>query len=405
MSRRSRRFSVLEFRSHIVGLLLVSGCMPLPAFAADCSQTSTGLVPLSDLGTGLYLDAFQGGLYAGGLNVPPIAHHQAVRQAAVGIVPRLAEGEPSLDGKLVFLSIGMSNATQEFCGGATPATCVPASFMAKAAANEFVDHDRLVIVDGAAGGQTAPTWDDPADANYDRVRDVELAPLGLTEAQVGAVWIKVANSGPSIALPASDADAFTLSKQIASIARAVKIRYPNCRIAFLTSRIYAGYASTPLNPEPYAYESGFGVKWVISEQISQAQGNRPTNGYGPLAIGAAAPALVWGPYLWADGIIPRSDGLTWNCLDFQQDGTHPATQAVNKVGTRLLTYFLESPYGRPWFRAEKTSDLDGDGFVNGADLAVILAGWGPCGACAGDLDWDGAVGASDLSLLLAEWSV
>lgn len=56
---------------------------------------------------------------------------------------------------------------------------------------------------------------------------------------------------------------------------------------------------------------------------------------------------------------------------------------------------------------EKSPDLDGDGAVDGADLGLLLAGWGPCPVacpCAGDLDGDGEVGGADLGALLAAWS-
>ena len=39
------------------------------------------------------------------------------------------------------------------------------------------------------------------------------------------------------------------------------------KLAYLSSRTYGGYATTPLNPEPYAYESAFAVKWLIKQQI------------------------------------------------------------------------------------------------------------------------------------------
>lgn len=50
-------------------------------------------------------------------------------------------------------------------------------------------------------------------------------------------------------------------------------------------------------------------------------------------------------------------------------------------------------------------DLDGNGEVNGADLAVLLAAWGGCddGECPADLDGDGSVGGVDLARLLAAW--
>lgn len=48
-------------------------------------------------------------------------------------------------------------------------------------------------------------------------------------------------------------------------------------------------------------------------------------------------------------------------------------------------------------------DLNGDGTVGPADLAILLSAWGPKGGDA-DLDGDGSVGASDLARLLAAWS-
>ena len=47
-------------------------------------------------------------------------------------------------------------------------------------------------------------------------------------------------------------------------------------------------------------------------------------------------------------------------------------------------------------------DLDGDGAVTGADLGLLLVGWGGPGI--GDLDGDGVIGGGDLGLLLAGFS-
>lgn len=55
-------------------------------------------------------------------------------------------------------------------------------------------------------------------------------------------------------------------------------------------------------------------------------------------------------------------------------------------------------------QAEVLGDLDGDGFVNGADFGVLLAMWGKCKGCSGDLDGDGMVGGSDVGLLLSYWT-
>jgi hypothetical protein len=50
------------------------------------------------------------------------------------------------------------------------------------------------------------------------------------------------------------------------------------------------------------------------------------------------------------------------------------------------------------------ADLDGDGYVHGADLGVLLNAWGKAASDnPADLDLDGAIGGSDLGILLAAW--
>ncbi len=48
-------------------------------------------------------------------------------------------------------------------------------------------------------------------------------------------------------------------------------------------------------------------------------------------------------------------------------------------------------------------DVDGDGFVNGNDLAILLAAWGTNDPVA-DIDGDGVVAGGDLGMLLAAWT-
>ena len=55
--------------------------------------------------------------------------------------------------------------------------------------------------------------------------------------------------------------------------------------------------------------------------------------------------------------------------------------------------------------APPTGDLNGDGLVNGADLALLLGSWGPCSGCAADLDGNGVVDGADIAILLGNWTV
>ena len=64
-------------------------------------------------------------------------------------------------------------------------------------------------------------------------------------------------------------EACNYEEQLGETIRAAKARYPNLQQIFISTRIYAGYASVPLNPEPYAYEYGFSAKWLIQAQVDQ----------------------------------------------------------------------------------------------------------------------------------------
>ena len=53
-----------------------------------------------------------------------------------------------------------------------------------------------------------------------------------------------------------------------------------------------------------------------------------------------------------------------------------------------------------------SGDVNGDGVVNGNDLAIVLSSWGPCPgtvSCAGDINGDGMVNANDLAIVLSSW--
>jgi len=70
------------------------------------------ILPLNDLGSGTYL-GFQGGLYEGGSNTVPADHAAVGAARAAAVQPLDTSGNPSPSGKMVLLSVGMSNTTQE----------------------------------------------------------------------------------------------------------------------------------------------------------------------------------------------------------------------------------------------------------------------------------------------------
>ena len=319
-----------------------------PGTTTSTPSGTSGMVALNDLGNGTYL-GFSGGLYPSGSNTMPAQHHAAGLAHATAIHPVDINGNASPSGKYILLSIGMSNTTQEFCSVPATLPCNSWTFMGQAATDGTVNHTSLVLVNGAEGGKAASFWTSPTLADYDRIRDTVLTPQGLSEKQVQIVWLKVANPNPTTSLPAANADAFTLEMQEGQIARALKTRYPNLQQIFVSSRIYAGYAASTLNPEPYAYQSGFSAKWLIQAQINQIAGGTIDAQAGDLNYNTVAPWIAWGPYLWANGTTARSDGLTWVQTDFQSDGTHPSQSGQTKVGGMLLNFFKTSPLTQCWF--------------------------------------------------------
>lgn len=75
-----------------------------------------------------------------------------------------------------------------------------------------------------------------------------------------------------------------------------------------------------------------------------------------------------------------------------------APDATSPSGALLeASLFLESFFGL----FPCPGDLSGDGIVNGADLASLLASWGAAGPA--DLNGDGVVNGVDLAALLAGW--
>ena len=314
----------------------------------------SGRTPITDLGTGTYLGSYQGGLYPGGSNAIPHVQDSVGKARAKNIMPLDANGNPSAAGMVVLLSIGMSSATQEWCNTIPYTPCASWTFTGQALADAAVRQNSFIILNGAKGGQQASTWNSVNDFNYDRVLDSILTPASVTEKQVQAVWLKEANLDPTVSLPSSSGDAYTLETRLGEIVRALRTRYPNLQLVFISSRIYAGYATTTTDPEPYAYETGLSVKWVIQAQIDQMAngGTVVDQRAGNLDYDTVAPWIGWGPYMWADGTTPRLDGLTWVPGDFDPaDFTHPSTQGETKVGTILLNFFKTDPHASCWFLA------------------------------------------------------
>jgi hypothetical protein len=299
-----------------------------------------GVKPLTDMKADEKYKGEEGGLYGGRKNTPPDAHRKAALQQAKLIQPLDENGKPAADGKIVLISNGMSNTTQEF-----------SQFM-RLARSDDKKSPQVVIVDGAQGGMEALAWAKP-ETNSRRGRsrdpwktlDQRLETAGVSPQQVQVVWIKQARRSPAQQGEFPE-HAREMKGHMIVILNELNKRFPNLRIAYLSNRIYAGYARSALNPEPYAYETAFVNRWLIQDQI---EGDSKLN-YAPEKGKVTSPLLLWGPYLWANGKEGRqTDDLVWLPEDFANDGTHPSQSGRQKVAKMLLEFFRTDPTAKLWY--------------------------------------------------------
>jgi hypothetical protein len=309
----------------LLGVALVAGAQ---AEEKREEQKSTGLKPLTEMTAEDRHKGEDGCLYGGGSNEPPKSHQLAASEALKAITQLDADGKPSKDGKIVFIALGMSNTYGEF-----------------RLFKELADRDPqkapdVMIVNCAIGGAGVSSWAKPRSGTWQKVAE-RLREAGVMAEQVQVAWIKHAEPGPSPdEVPLQYAR--KVKQDIAASLAVTRATFPNLRVAYLSSRIYGGYNIAGIrrvNPEPFAYETAFAVRWVIQDQIAGEKKGK-----------VEAPVLLWGPYLWADGITPRkSDKLVWERRDLGEDGVHPSKIGGEKVARLLLEFFKNDAGARSWF--------------------------------------------------------
>jgi hypothetical protein len=287
----------------------------------DVAGTNNPLVALTDLGTGTYL-GYEGGLYPNGSNTPPPAQLATAETYAQNI----ASG-PS---PYVFMSVGVS-ITRTIWDEFGPM---------EAADPEL--NSNLVLVNAAIDGTDSPDWTSSSSGTWLSIINNFLPYQNVNANQVAVAWLMMPHSDPAGTYPN---DMQNQENDLISILQDMHTFFPNLQIVYLSSLHYGGYGPTASYPEPDAYEFGLAVQNVIADQINgnPALNNNPSNG--PVM----APLLLWGPYTWANGLLGRNDGLTWDCQDMTSDGLHPSASGRNKEAGLLTTFFKTDPTASIWF--------------------------------------------------------
>jgi hypothetical protein len=278
------------------------------------------VTPLTDFGSAEYL-GFGGGLYPNGKNSPPSGYEQTGIALAATVQALDTDGKPSPSGKIAMVSIGMSNASHAF------------SQFIRLADTDPHKNPRLLMIDAARNGAAATEIALPFGDYWTHV-DCALQRCEISNAQVQVVWLKTALAHDSRGFPEN---ARLLQRTLRSIVGILGSKFPQLKLVYVSSRTYGGYSESDLSPEPIAYESAFAVKWLIEERINNPSANR------------SIPWVSWGPYLWADGLTPRSDGVVWERGDFEPDGVHTSAQGALKEATMLFEFFQKDTAAKHWF--------------------------------------------------------
>jgi hypothetical protein len=234
-----------------------------------------------------------GGLYGGGSDDPPPQHIEA-GLAAAAAVP---------DSGALFVPLGMSTTLHIW-----------------EAWSRVLTSSLMYSPGTACGGCVANKWDRPMDAGW-RTAVENLSINGYTGADVDVVWMNVLASQTT---PPTVQDLEEILVQIRQY-------YPNAKQIFVSSYPYGGYRVKG-SAEPGAWESGLAARQFILSHLGESD-----------------PWIGWGPYLWANGSEPRSDGLVWLREDYRADGLHLSDQGLSKAAGILDSWFRSSPLTN-WYR-------------------------------------------------------
>ncbi len=265
-----------------------------------------------------------------GQNAMPAAHHAAGSAIAASLQPLDANGNVnSSNGKIVAIAEGMSNTYLEM-----------EAFRKQFFQSNPAVNPKFQFINLAQPGCDLLCW-------------LEWG-VGAIDPQVQIVLLKHSNNRPQQAngAPVTPSPPFTtaqskrfpfhadtthgmLEKRILDL----KIKYPNLKLLFITSRSYGGWTCDPSDNtfrEPVAFEEGFSVKWLVEDQVT---GKGPDLAFvGP---NAKAPWMAWGPYLWDS---------TWPQDWFEAAGGHLCTTGQTFIAKLWYDFLMQDSTSRPWFR-------------------------------------------------------
>lgn len=264
-------------------------------------------------------------------NTMPAAHRVAGNAIAASLQPLDVNGKVDLvNGKIAAIAEGISNTRLEMD-----------AFWFEFIQNNPAVNPQFKFVNLSEGGCDLVCWFDKG--------------VGAIDPQVQIALLKHSNNLGQFSngAPKNPAPPFTTiaSKRFPTHAQTthgmlrkrildLKVKYPNLKLLYITSRCYGGWKCSPADPEancePVAYEEGFSVKWLVEGQVTGSDSLLIYSGPNP-----KAPWMAWGPYLW-DSSWPQD----W----FQPNSAHPCAPGLTHVAKQWYDFLMLDSTTRTWFR-------------------------------------------------------
>jgi hypothetical protein len=290
--------------------------------------TDTVKIPINDLGKRTYL-GFRGGLYPHANDTPSGQYAKDLLHFASHITPLDSNGKPSENGKIVFISLGVSTGGHNMY-----------ALMAKTIGNPRTNPSLLLAnCNNGSGNASLNSLMNPNDLYWIHVSLI-LRSYHISYKQVQVIYLETDDSSAINSFPERPyqvRDDFKIAMQVC------KAKFKHLRLVYVLGRTTTFSKIQVQNIEPCPYYNGWGEKFFIEDQINGAPGTKYKGD------SAVAPLVTWGWYQWADGTnIPRKDGFVWT-KDDTIDGLHADPAGQDTLATRFQNFLLTDRYASIWY--------------------------------------------------------
>lgn len=342
----------MNLRIHYVAAVLICSISFLPALHAqlelNCAHDSTGLIPLTDMGTTKY-GPFRGGLYPNFMVDMPESHLNKGKALSNAMVPLDGEGNVDWEsGSLLVIGMGGSTASNAYN-----------TMVDTLREWDYVGINPCMKLKGLFyGGKDLTVMIDTTSTDYWDYLQEKIDARGETWDNIQVVWMQTHSE-----LPIFDSILYikTMVEQYTTLLQRIQDSMANVKQVYLTGFHYTGYTHPSHDlydalAEPKAYWGNLAIKVLIERQIA---GDPALAFEGP---NKKVPWIAWGPYWWADGTNPRAyDGLTWSCEEYRDDDTgggfHLDDIGKAKEALMFIDFLATNEVTGKWY-------LDGAAWIN-----------------------------------------